>query len=86
MVGKSKSGFGFKSGFEDFSQIRLIWFGFDLNVFDIDDLDLDLDLSFLKEVDLIWIWIWPLVDLDLKISNPQIHLLQNTNCQFQGRR
>ena len=28
---KSKSRFGFKSGFEDFSQIRWIWFGFDLN-------------------------------------------------------
>ena len=30
MVGKYKSGFGFKSGFNDFCQIQLIWIGFDL--------------------------------------------------------
>ncbi len=30
MAGKSKSGFGFKSGFSHFCQIRWIWIGFEL--------------------------------------------------------
>ena len=70
-VGKSKSGFGFKTGFETFAKSVGFGFGFgcDLNVFNMEDLD----KSFLKVVDLdliiggfgfehfnpwVWIWIW----------------------------
>ncbi len=65
MAGKFKSGFGFKSGFSRFSQIRWIWIGF-VHFYE-SDLDLHLlflnfclprvskvglDLSFFKRLDL----------------------------------
>ncbi len=50
MVAKSKSGFGFKSGFNNFCPG--FGFGLDLNFFEMVDLELDLELSFFKVLDL----------------------------------
>ncbi len=62
MAGKSKSGFSY------FCQIRWIW----IWTFLIPWIWIEL---FERDEFRIWIWISRLLHLDLKISNPQIHLL-----------